>query len=96
MNSAHIGSGGYAESSTTGEYRGKPFDDVTGMKKLTLAQFHLFARSLVVRIAEYAKGRKLEASDLKAVEEIAEAAAKNDFRLNEMIRLIAESQLRTM
>jgi hypothetical protein len=81
--------------STEGEYRGKPFDDVTGLKKLMLAQLRPFARSLVVRISEYAKGRKLEASDLKAVEAITEAAAKNDFRLNDMIRLIAESQLMT-
>lgn len=79
--------------STEGEYRGKPFQDVTGLKKIMLAQLRPFARSLVVRIAEYAKGRKLEAPDLKTVEELTEQAAKNDFRLNDMISQIAASDL---
>jgi len=79
--------------STEGEYRGKPFDDVAGLKKLMLAQIRPFARSLVVRISEYAKGRKLEASDLETVEAITEEAGKYGYLLNDMIRLIAESQL---
>jgi hypothetical protein len=79
--------------STEGEYRGQPFDDVAGLKKLMLAQIRPFARSLVVRISEYGMGRKLEASDLETVEAITEEAGKDGFRLNDMIRLIAESQL---
>lgn len=82
--------------STEGEYRGKPFDDVTGLKKLMLAQLRPFARSLIVRLAEYAKGRKLEASDFKTVEAITEAAAGNDFRLNDMISEIATGELMRM
>jgi len=82
--------------STEGEYRGKPFDDVTGLKKLMLAQLRPFARSLIVRLAEYAKGRKLEASDFKTVEAITEAVAKNDFLLNDMISEIANSDLMRM
>ena len=82
--------------STEGEYKGKPFEDVTGLKKLMLAQLRPFARSLIVRIAEYAKGRKLEAPDLKTVEEITRQAAKSDYRLNDMINAIATSELMTM
>jgi hypothetical protein len=82
--------------STEGEYRGKPFDNVAGLKKLMLAQIRPFARSLVVRISEYAKGRKLEASDLKTVELLTEQAAKNDFRLNDMISEIATGDLMRM
>ncbi len=82
--------------STEGDYKGKPFQDVAGLKKLMLAQRRPFARSLVVRIAEYAKGRKLVASDFKTVETILDQAAKDDFRLKDIIRLIAESQLMTM
>ncbi|MCX6854160.1 MAG: DUF1592 domain-containing protein [Verrucomicrobia bacterium] len=81
--------------STEGEYRGKPFADVTGLKKLMLTQLRPFARSLVVRIAEYAKGRKLEAADLKTVEQITEQSAKNDFRLQDIISMIAVSELMT-
>jgi hypothetical protein len=46
-----------------------------------------------VRISEYTKGRKLEASDLETVEAITEEARKNGYLLNDMIRLIAERQL---
>ncbi len=81
--------------STEGEYRGQPFDDVAGLRKLMLGQLRPFARSLTVRIAEYAKGRKLEAPDLATVEAITAAASKNDFRLNDMISAIATSELMT-
>jgi Protein of unknown function (DUF1585) len=60
-----------------------------------LAQLRPFARSLVVVIAAYAKGRKLEAADFKTVEAITEASAKTDYRLNDMVCLIAESPLMT-
>jgi hypothetical protein len=82
--------------STEGVYRGKPFKDITGLKKLMLAQLRPFARSLIVRLAEYSKGRKLEASDFKTVEAITEAAAKNDFRLNDMISELATGDLMRM
>ena len=79
--------------STGGEYRGQPFADITGLKKLMLGQTRPFARSLVVRVAEYAKGRKLEASDLKAVEHITDQAARHGYRLKDIVSLIAESDL---
>jgi hypothetical protein len=82
--------------STEGEYKGKSFKDVTGLKKIMLAQLRPFARSLIVRLAEYAKGRKLEASDLKTVEVLTEQAAKNDFRLNDMICELATGDLMRM
>jgi len=82
--------------STEGEYKGKPFKDVTGLKKIMLVQLRPFARSLIVRLAEYAKGRKLEASDLKTVEVLTEQAAKNDFRLNDMICELATGDLMRM
>jgi hypothetical protein len=47
-------------------------------------------------VAEYAKGRKLEASDLKPVEVLTEQAAKNDFRLNDMISELATGDLMRM
>ena len=89
----------YSESqvvSTAGEYRGKSFEDITGLKQILLGQLRPFARNLVVRIAEYAKGRKLAASDLKAVEAITDEAAENDFRLQDLIIKIATSDLLKM
>lgn len=79
--------------STEGEFKGKPFQDVTGLKKLMLGQLHPFARSLVVRIAEYAKGRKLVSGDLKTVEQVLDQSAKEGFRLRDLITLIATSDL---
>jgi hypothetical protein len=89
----------YSESqvvSTAGEYRGKSFEDITGLKQIMLGQLRPFARNLVVRIAEYAKGRKLAASDLKAVEAITDEAAENDFRLQDLVIKIATSDLLKM
>jgi hypothetical protein len=82
--------------STEGEYKGVQFDDVTGLKKTMLTQIRPFARNLIVRLAEYAKGRKLEASDLKSVEELTEQAAKNGFRLNDMVSALATGELMRM
>ena len=77
---------------TEGEYRGQPFDDIAGLKKLMLAQIRRFARSLIVRISEYGMGRKLEVSDLETIEAITVEAGKDGFHVNDMIHLIAESQ----
>ena len=81
--------------STEGEFKGKPFKDVTGLKKLMLGQLRPFARSLVVRIAEYAKGRKLVAADYPTVEAILTAAEKEDFKLKTIVHQIAISDLMT-
>jgi Protein of unknown function (DUF1592)/Protein of unknown function (DUF1588)/Protein of unknown function (DUF1587)/Protein of unknown function (DUF1585)/Protein of unknown function (DUF1595) len=79
--------------STEGEYKGKPFKDVTSLKKLMLDEPRSFARSLVVRIAEYAKGRKLVAGDLKTVEAILDQVEKDEFRLKDIIMQLATSDL---
>jgi hypothetical protein len=49
----------------------------------------------VVRLAEYAKGRKLVASDFKTVEDILDRAAADEFRLQDLITRIATSDLLT-
>ena len=54
-----------------------------------------FDRSLVFRIAEYAKGRKLTAIDYPVVEEIVEAHSGSDFRLKDLVTAIATSDLLT-
>ena len=63
---------------THGNYRGQEFADVTELKKILTREIRPFARSLVVRIAEYAKGSELTAGDFPAVEAILkEAEADN-------------------
>ena len=81
---------------TKGNYLGKDFADVDELKQILTSDIRPFARNLVVRIAEYGKGRKLVVGDLKTVEEILDQTAKDDFRLKDLIRQIAESDLLKM
>ena len=81
--------------STHGNYLGKDFADVTELKKILSSDIRPFARILIIRIAEYAKGRKLVAADHATVQELVDQSAKNDFRFNEMVRSIATSDLIT-
>ena len=81
--------------STEGNFMGKDFADVDELKKILGAQIRPFARSLITRISEYAKGRKLVAADYATVETILEHASQNDYRLNEIVVQIAISDLMT-
>ena len=81
--------------STEGRFNGQPFDDVGGLKQILARDVRPFARNLIVRIAEYAKGRKLVAADYPTVEAILASTEKNNFRLQDMIYQIATSDLMT-
>ncbi len=81
--------------STEGDFKGKPFNDVAGLKQIMLTQLRPFARNLVLRIAEYAKGRKLVAADFKTVEDILDRSAADEFRLKDLVTRIATSDLLT-
>ena len=79
--------------STRGIYLGKDFADVTELKQILASDVRHFARNLVIRIAEYAKGRSLVAADYGTVESILDEAANNDFRLKSIVIAIATSEL---
>lgn len=81
--------------STHGNYLGKDFSDVTELKQILSSDIRPFARNLVIRIAEYAKGRKLIASDYSTVEAILLESEVDDYRLNDLVRRIATSDLMT-
>lgn len=81
---------------THGTFMGKDFQDVDGLKKILATDLRPFARNLVIRIAEYAKGRKLIAADYASVEIIVEQSQQNGFRFRDMITLIACSDLMTI
>ncbi|MDA7920639.1 DUF1592 domain-containing protein [Verrucomicrobiales bacterium] len=80
---------------TDSEFNGQKFEDVEGLKTIMMTQLEPFARSLIVKISEYSKGRKLELADLKTVEDILGASAAEDFKLRDMIVAIATSELMT-
>ena len=80
---------------TDGTYKGRAFKDVTDLKKIMQADLRPFARNLVIRIAEYAKGRRLTATDLTTVDAILNQSAATDYRLRDLITRIATSELLT-
>ena len=81
--------------STHGNYLGRDFADVTELKQILSGNIRPFARNLIVRIAEYAKGRKLIAADYATVEAILSATEKSDYRLKDLVTWIATSDLMT-
>ena len=81
--------------STQGNYLGKEFADVTELKQILSSDIRPFARNLIVRIAEYAKGRTLTVADFGIVESILDDTEKGDFRLKDIVVAIATSQLMT-
>ena len=81
--------------STNGNYLGQEFSDVTELRRILAENLRPFARSLVIRIAEYAKGRELVATDYATVDAILSETEEQGFQLNDMIQLIATSDLMT-
>lgn len=81
--------------STHGTFRGTQFSDVNGLKEILARELRPFARSLVVRIAEYARGRRLTAADFNTVESILDDTAESGFRLKDIVTAIAVSDLIT-
>ncbi len=81
--------------STHGNYLGKDFADVTELKQILSSEIRPFARNLIIRIAEYAKGRKLVAADYSTVEAILSATESGDYKLGDLVIRIATSDLMT-
>lgn len=81
--------------STHGNYLGQDFTDVTELKQILSRDVRPFAHNLIIRIAEYAKGRKLDAADYVTVESLVETAADNGFKFKDIVLSIAASDLMT-
>lgn len=79
--------------STHGRFMGNDFDDLSGLKEILAADLNLFARNLIIKLAEYAKGRKLVAADYPIVESILKATEKDGFKLKHIVFRIATSEL---
>ena len=81
--------------STRGNYLGQSFADVGELKEILADDIRPFARNLIVRIAEYAKGRTLIAADYATVEAILASTEANDFKLKDILYGVALSDLMT-
>lgn len=81
--------------STEGRFMGRSFNDVQELKQILARNLRPFARNLIVRIAEYAKGRKLVAADYPTVEAILTEVGTDQFRLKDIVRQVTTSDLMT-
>ena len=78
---------------TGGMFLGSKFKDIKDFKKVLLKNNHIIARNLVVKLAEYAKGRKLNLADLRTVDQIVKNSAKSNYTFRTMLGYMLESDL---
>ena len=70
---------------------GTPVDDPRELRDLLLAKDDVFARCLVSKLMIYGLGRSLRHQDEAVIDNVIAEAAKNDYRLREIIELIVLS-----
>ena len=62
------------------------FKDIAGFKDAILAEKDRFARAFIKHLLSFGLGREITLSDRMAIEEIAKASKKDDYRLRELIK----------
>ncbi|NNE94249.1 MAG: DUF1592 domain-containing protein, partial [Verrucomicrobiales bacterium] len=78
---------------SAGEMYGIPFKNVAELRKILRSREEDFAKSLTAKLAEYAKGRELNRSDLEIVDQVVAEAAKADYRFKTLLRKMLMSKL---
>jgi len=78
---------------TGGVFLGVPFQDIGQLKSILVDNEKHFAKSLTIKLTEYAKGRKLNVKDLELVDEIIEKAAKEEYRFQSLLAEVLKSDL---
>ena len=73
-------------------FRQYPFGDVVEFKDAILAEPDRFCRAFAGHLMSFALARELTAKDRLAIEEIARAAADEEYKMKSLIRLIILSQ----
>lgn len=77
----------------SGSFGGKRFKDVNQLRQLLRQNERNFARSLIIKLAEYAKGRQLNRNDLEFVDELVEQSASKEFRFKDLLSDLSSSKL---
>ena len=62
------------------------FEDVVGFKDAVLAERDLFAKAFVKHLLSFGLGREMTLADRMAVDEIARAGSKDDYKLRNLIK----------
>ncbi|WP_286762941.1 MULTISPECIES: DUF1592 domain-containing protein [Rhodopirellula] len=77
----------------SGEMFGTRFKDVTELRQILRSQEDQFAKSLIIKLAEYAKGRRLNRRDLDLVDQLAAKSKRDDYRFQSLLRHLLLSDL---
>ena len=72
--------GGRSRIDPSGKFMGSSFDDVRGLRKVLMSKKDTFTYNLIVKLAEYSKGRKLNRKDHQIVKRIAHDARLHDYK----------------
>ena len=62
------------------------FEDIVGFKDAVLAEKDVFARAFIKHLLSFGLGREMTISDRMAVDEIARASMKDDYKLRNLIK----------
>ena len=73
------------------EWNGQAFDGPAGFKAALMKKPEEFVRGFIEHLLSYALGRKLEIYDMPAVQEIQEAAAKDNYRFSTILEGVVSS-----
>jgi hypothetical protein len=76
-----------------GQLGATKFKDVSGFKAALLEHREQFARCLVEKLLIHALGRDLEITDRPAIRQIVETAAKDNYRLQDLVLLCVQSDI---
>lgn len=77
----------------SGEMNGARFSNLVELRKILRSQEHEFARGLTIKLAEYAKGRKLNRRDLEIVDQVITKAKAENYRFKSLMWYLLTSQL---
>jgi len=83
----------YVPVDTTGSFEGRDFKDIVEFKTTLLKREESFARCLVEKLLIHALGREMEITDRPHIRHILETAAKDGYRLRDLLLLCVESDL---
>jgi hypothetical protein len=77
----------------SGELNGARFANVAELRQILRNRESEFAKSLAIKLAEYAKGRRLNRRDHELVDQIVVEARKDDYRFKSLLRRLLLSKL---
>lgn len=81
------------EIDPSGEMFGDRFKDVPQLRQILRSREDQFAKNLIVKLAEYAKGRRLNRRDLDLVDQVAAKSKTDEYRFQSMLRHLLMSNL---